>query len=178
MKKIILVCGLISGIIVSVFMVSSIAACYSSSDFEGNMLLGYAAMLLSFSLIFVGVKNFRDKYSGGSVTFGKAFQIGLLITLIASTVYVIVWLIDYYLFVPEFMERYTTHVMRELQREGATAQELQEKSLEMEGYREMYKSPLMIILFTYAEILPVGLVVSLLSALILKKKPSQPLPAI
>ena len=105
MKKIILVCGLISGIIVSVFMVSSIAVCYSSSDFEGNMLLGYAAMLLSFSLIFVGVKNFRDKYNGGFVSFGKAFQIGLLITLIASTVYVIVWLIDYYLFVPEFIEK-------------------------------------------------------------------------
>ena len=178
MKKIILVCGLISGIIVSVFMVSSIAVCYSSSDFEGNMLLGYAAMLLSFSLIFVGVKNFRDKYNGGFVSFGKAFQIGLLITLIASTVYVIVWLIDYYLFVPEFMERYTAHVMRELQQEGATAQELREKSVEMEGYREMYKSPLMVILFTYAEILPVGLIVSLLCALILKKKPSQPLPVI
>ncbi|MCF0063159.1 DUF4199 domain-containing protein [Dyadobacter chenwenxiniae] len=178
MKKIIVVCGLISGIIVSTFMVSSVAVCYSTSDFEGNMLLGYAAMLLSFSLIFVGIKNFRDKFNGGFVTFGKALQIGLLITLIASTVYVIVWLIDYYLFVPEFMERYTTHVMRELQREGATAQELQEKSVEMDGYREMYKSPLMVILFTYAEILPIGLIVSLLSALILKKKPSQSLPII
>ncbi|MCF0050678.1 DUF4199 domain-containing protein [Dyadobacter sp. LJ53] len=178
MKKIIVVCGLISGIIVSTFMVSSVAVCYSTSDFEGNMLLGYAAMLLSFSLIFVGIKNFRDKFNGGFVTFGKALQIGLLITLIASTVYVIVWLVDYYLFVPEFMERYTTHVMRELQREGATAQELQEKSVEMDGYREMYKSPLMVILFTYAEILPIGLIVSLLSALILKKKPSQSLPTI
>ncbi|MCF2493430.1 DUF4199 domain-containing protein [Dyadobacter chenhuakuii] len=176
MRKIVLVCGIIAGIIVSVFMVSSIAVCYSSNNFEGNMLLGYAAMLLSFSLIFVGVRNFRDKYNGGFVSFGKAFQIGLYISLIASTIYVTVWLVDYYLFVPEFMERYATHVMRELQQEGASAQELQAESVKMDGYREMYRNPLMVILFTYFEILPVGLIVSLICALILKRKPAQSLP--
>jgi hypothetical protein len=34
----------------------------------------------------------------------------------------------------------------------------------------MYKSTVFVILMTYAEILPVGLIISLISALILKRK--------
>ncbi|MCE7064862.1 DUF4199 domain-containing protein [Dyadobacter sp. CY326] len=177
MKKTILVCGLIAGIIVSVFMVTSAAMCYKSEDFDGSIVLGYASMLLAFSLIFVGVKNYRDKFSNGNVSFGKAFTIGLYITLIASTVYVIVWLFDYYIFVPDFMEKYAAHVIRQSQAEGLTGAEMQQKVAEMDGYKEMYKSPIMIILFTYLEILPVGLVVSLLSALILKRTPTQQMSA-
>ena len=103
MNRIVVICGVISGALVSTFMVCSMAVCYQKEAFEGNMLLGYAAMLLSFSMVFVGIKNYRDKYSGGSVSFGKAFKIGLYITLVASTVYVIVWLIDYYIFIPDFI---------------------------------------------------------------------------
>jgi len=118
---------LISGVVVSTFMVASMAVCYQKESFEGNMLLGYAAMLLSFSLVFVGIKNYRDKYSGGSVSFGKAFKIGLYITLVASTVYVIVWLIDYYFFIPDFMDKYTAHLLKEFQAKGPTAAELDAK---------------------------------------------------
>lgn len=174
MNRIILICGLISGVVVSAFMVSTVSMCYKMEDFEGNMLLGYSAMLLSFSMIFVGVKNYRDKYNHGMVTFGKAFKIGLFITLIASTVYVIVWLIDYYLFVPDFMDKYVAHMMRQAQNDGATAAELSEKAKELDGYKDLYRSPLMVILLTYAEVLPIGLAVSLISAWILRKTGAQP----
>src|ERR1051326_5276887 len=96
MKKIVLVCGLIAGLIVSSLMVITIAACYNNPNFQSNMVLGYASMILSFSAIFVGIKMFRDKYNGGVITFGRAFTIGLFITLIASTIYVLAWLVDYY----------------------------------------------------------------------------------
>ena len=170
MKKNILVNGMISGVIIAVFMVVMTATCYKNEDFESSMVLGYAAMLLAFSFVFVGIKNYRDKFNNGYVTFGKAFTIGLYITLITSTVYVVVWLFDYYLFIPDFMDKYSAHVMREAVREGATQSELDKKAAEMVTYKEMYKNPLMIILMTYAEILPVGLLVSLISALILKRK--------
>lgn len=169
MKRIIIICGLISGAVVSTLMISTVAVCYNQEDFEGNMLLGYAAMLLSFSMVFVGIKNYRDKYNHGTLSFGKAFKIGLYITLVASTVYVVVWLIDYYLFIPDFMDKYTAHVLRQVKADGATQAELDKKVVEMAEYKDLYKSPLMVILFTYAEILPVGLAVSLISALILKK---------
>jgi len=170
MKKNVLTFGLISGLIITIMMVVTVAACYGNPDFEGNKILGYGAMIIAFSLIFVGIKNFRDKYNNGVISFGKAFKIGLYITLIASSVYVIVWLVDYYFFVPDFMDRYTEQVLRAAKRDGATAAELTAKANEMANFKEMYKNPLMVILITYAEIFPIGLLITVISALILKKK--------
>lgn len=171
MKKTIIVFGLISGIIISVFMLSSIAVCYGDADFQGNMIVGYAAMLLSLSFVFVGVKNYRDKYNGGVISFGKAFRVGLYIALIASTLYVLTWLVSYYTFFPDFMDKYTDFTLREARESGLGEAEIKKKVDEMAWYREMYQNPLFVILFTYFEILPVGLFATLVSALILKRKP-------
>ena len=171
MRRIILICGLIAGLIVSSTMVYSMILCYRSNKFEGNMLLGYASMLIAFSMIFVGIRSYRNKYNQGVISFGKAFRIGLFIALVASSIYVIVWLIDYYLFIPDFMDRDTTHILNQAKSSGATEAEMVTKTKEMAMYTDMYKNPLFVILLTYAEILPVGLIVSLISALILKRKP-------
>ncbi len=170
MKKIVFVYGTIAGIIVSLFLVFSVGYCYSTSNFEGNMWAGYASMLLAFSLIFVGVKNFRDKQNEGLISFGKAFQIGILIAIIASSMYVIAWLIDYYFFIPDFMDKFCSQALETAKANGASQTELTAQTAEMDTYKEMYKNPLGVIFLTYMEILPVGLVVSLISALILKKK--------
>ncbi|RYU95348.1 DUF4199 domain-containing protein [Emticicia agri] len=170
MKRLIIICGLISGVIISTFMVSSVGYCYSSGNFDGNIWVGYASMLLAFSLVFVGIKNYRDKYSNGTITFGKAFQVGLYITLIASTMYVIVWAIDYYFFVPDFMEKYTSHVIEKAKESGASPAEINEQIEMMEKSSKLYETPIGVVLLTYMEILPVGLVVTLISALILKRK--------
>ena len=61
MKRIVIVCGLIAGAIVAIMMVTTVALCYRNANFEGNMLLGYATMVLAFSLIFVGVKTTEIK---------------------------------------------------------------------------------------------------------------------
>ncbi len=84
--------------------------------------------------------------------------------------YVAVWLITYYLFLPDFMDRYTAHVLSEAKKDGASPGELNKKVTEMAGFKEMYKNPLLIVLLTYSEILPVGLIVTLISALLLKRK--------
>ena len=170
MKKNVWIFGLISGLIVTAMMLYSVAKCYSDPDFEGNMVLGYAAMILAFSTIFVAIKNFRDKYNGGVISFGKAFRIGLYITLVASTIYVLVWLVEYYVFVPDFMDKYTAHMIKVKQDSGASLQEIQKQTRQLTSMQEMYKNPLFVVLFTYFEILPIGLAVALISALILKKK--------
>jgi len=170
MKKNVLVFGLIAGVIVSTFMAFTAAHCHDDSDFSSNMVLGYAAMILSFSFIFIGVKNFRDKYNGGLLSFGKAFRIGLYITLIASSMYVAVWLVEFYMFIPDFMEKYAAHVLRETKASGVGQLELDKKTVEMARYKELYKNPIFVILLTYMEILPVGLIISLITALLLKRK--------
>lgn len=166
MKKNVLIFGLVSGLIMSANMVIMIKLLYENPDFESNDLLGYAVMVVVFSLVFFGVRNYRNKELGSVISFGKAFKTGFLIALIASTIYVVTWLFYYYLFVPDFMDKYTTHVLQQCTSEA----ELAAKTAEMENFKEMYENPLFVVLITYSEALPVGLIVTLISALILKRK--------
>ncbi|MES2762052.1 MAG: DUF4199 domain-containing protein [Bacteroidota bacterium] len=169
MKRNVLVFGTISGVLVSTFMFFSMLL-VSNNGFEGSMLVGYASMLVAFSFIFVAVKNYRDKYNNGIVSFGKAFQIGLYIALIGSTFYVITWALEYKFVMPDFMEKYSAHAVEQLVKSGASEKEISEQTAMIASSSEMYKNPIFFALMTYMEILPVGLVVSLISALILKRK--------
>ncbi len=169
MKKLVLVYGIIAGLIVTGMMAFSTGYFCAKGDFEGGMIYGYSAMIIAFSMIFVGIKSFRDKHNGGTINFGKAFKIGLFISLIASTIYVIGWLINYYCFMPDFMDKYAAVMLAKAKSSGISADELAKKTADMAKMKEWYKNPLFVILMTYVEILPVALVVSLISALILKR---------
>ena len=171
MKKIVLICGIIAGFIsTSLFIGLMLLGKAGHDDFENGMIYGYTLMILGFSMIFVATKITRDKHNGGEISFGKAFRVGLYITVIASTIYVIVWLIDYYCFIPDFAEKYGAHIIEKLKASGAGAPEIAKQTADMAKFSAMYKNPLFNALLTYSEILPVGLIVSLISALILKRK--------
>lgn len=173
MQKHILIYGLISGIIVSAIMLVSMnyfSHCEGNVDMTTSMLIGYASMLIAFSLVFVGIRNYRDKYQNGVISFGKSFKIGILIVLIASTLYVVSWMICYFFFMPDFMDKYGAMEIENLKSAGATVTEIENKRKEMADFTRMYKNPFFNAMMTYAEILPVGLIVSLISALILKRK--------
>ena len=170
MKKNVLICGLIGGVIVTCLMLVTLITVDRTGNFDHGMVYGYAGMILAFSLIFVGVKNFRDKYNGGVVSFGKALSIGLLITLVASTFYVITWMIEYHYFFPDFMDKYNACMITKYKAAGMSATELAGKTSQLASMTEMYKNPFFRILMTYAEIVPVGIVVSLIAAAILRRK--------
>lgn len=170
MKKNVIIFGLIAGAIITGHMLYMVDLCYRNPEFKGNAVIGYAAMLIVFSLIFVAIKNYRDKYNNGVVSFGKAFMIGLYISLITTAMYTIGWTIDYHWFVPDFMDQYTLHVLNAAKADGASPQEITEKVAEMAKYKELYKNPAFFVFATAMEIFPVGIVVSLISALILKRK--------
>lgn len=170
MKRNVLVFGLVSGLIAGLWLIF-IGLNHNNPNFEHSMWMGYGSMLVAFSFIFVGIKNYRDKYNGGYITFGQAFKNGLFIALIGSTVYVLIWLVLFYCFMPDFIDKYVAHTIAQMQKSGASAAELADTKKQMAGYQEMYKNPLMVIVLTYMEILPVGLVIALLAALILKRKP-------
>jgi hypothetical protein len=173
MKKNIIVHGLIAGTLVSTFMLISmnyLSHCNGNADYETSMVIGYASMLIAFSLVFIGIRNYRDKYNGGIISFGKAFKTGILIVLIASTMYVIAWLIDYFYFIPDFAEKYAAHTLDKLKADGASPAEIEKQTKEMASFVTMYKNPFFNAMMTYVEILPVGLVVTLISSLILKRK--------
>lgn len=170
MKKNILVFGLILGSILCVNMIFTVNAMCNNPEMQSHDLIGWAAMIVVFSLTYFGARNYRNKYLDGSISFGKAFKVAALIAVVASTMYVVVWLFYYHLFVPDFMDQYSAHVLHKEARAGADAAALQEKAEEMEGFKEMYKNPLLVVLITYMEVLPVGLLVALVSAFLLKSK--------
>ena len=164
MNNIILKNGLIGGIIVSIFMGFTTMYMKSNPEVEPSMFVGFASMILSFFFVVWGIKQQRDT-NNGIISLGKGFVTGLLISLVISTIYVFVWLVIYYNFFPNFMDHYADIAIK-----NADPKDLAIVTEEMNTYKEYYKSPLMIILLTFMEILPLGIVVSFISALVLKRK--------
>jgi Protein of unknown function (DUF4199) len=169
MKKIIIKNGLFASAIVVFFMALS-TYLWKTSDIRPTAVFGFATMFLAFTFIFIGIKNYRDNENNGVITFGKAFTIGFLIAFIASVFYVIAWLIIYYNFIPDFMDLYRQCVLDDAKAAGDSAAAIKAQLAEVDQYKEMYKSPIMIILLTFMEILPLGIIVALIAALILKRK--------
>jgi hypothetical protein len=164
MKKSIHKNGIFGGIIVSIVMISMTLFMKTYPDREPNVIIGFGSMLVAFAFVIRGIKQERETNSG-VITFGRAFLSGLSISVLISTIYVIVWLIVYYNFFPNFMEQYSEMILKK-----ANPEELAAKTAEMNQMKAWYKNPLMIILLTFMEILPIGIVVSLIGSLILKKK--------
>src|SRR5829696_6456333 len=100
MKRIVLRFGLVSGVILMALSAVMLPLCMNGTiDFDHSELLGYSAMVLSFLMVFFGIRSYRDNVAGGTIGFGKAFQVGMLITLITCAMYVIAWEITYFNFI-------------------------------------------------------------------------------
>jgi hypothetical protein len=163
-----LIFGLIGGLIVSVMLYISFAFGIAGGD--NGETFGYATMIIALSVIFFGVRSYRDQELQGNIKFGKAFLIGLYIAFVASTIYVITWLILSNTIAADFMTEYMNQAISNMKAEGLPPAEIDQKVEEFEAFAELYKNPLIKVAITYVEILPVGIVVSLISALILKSK--------
>lgn len=169
MKRNIFVFGLISGGLAGLFLIA-LSSWEKNADSQTGYLLGYASMIVALSLIYVGVRNYRDKYNDGVISFGKAFQLAMGIAAIAATIYVLTWLVEFYVFMPDFMEKYAAREAAQARSAGLSAAALSEKLAEIDSMRTGYKNPVVVILYSYAEILPVGIIISLITALLLKRK--------
>ena len=158
--------GLISGVIVAALMFLN----FQTTDFDFNNpygeLIGYSTMVAAFSMIFVGVKKFRDSREDGKAKFWQSLLIGLGISLIATIFYAVAWgFIDGFTG-GTFIEQYATATLTDLKESGASAQEIAATEKEMEYYKEMYQNPITKLAITASEIFPVGILVSLISALV------------
>lgn len=173
MQKIILKYGLIAGGIVSMLMLLG-AVLWMDTAFhsEYGELIGYTTMLVALSLIFFGLKSYRDNYHGGTITFGKGVQIGLLITAIATVMYAGSWEVALKTQpkLGNYMEEYTAKYLEKMQEQGASVAEVQKQREEMAVWMERYKNPLFRFGMVMMEILPVSIIITLLSAAILRKK--------
>jgi hypothetical protein len=172
MKRTIWKYGLISGGISSFWLLlMPFAGENCGSDL--SMIIGYATMLVGFVVIYFGTRHIRNQSANGEMTFGQAFITGLYIAIVASTVYVLTWLIMYYAFIPDYFDRMARSYAGNLADKGASQEQIDRQIAQAAQMKEWYKNPLVNIAMTYSEILPVGMFVSLICAALLKRKPSQ-----
>jgi len=169
MKKIVLTFGILAGMINAAAGILLVSWGGDELVHANSMWIGYLVMIISLSMIFVGVKQYRDQHLGGVIKFGKAFLVGLYIALVAGVIYVVSW--EAYLQVSEvnFMENYQESVISNMREEGASATEISEMEEEMDNFAEIYENPFYRVLITLSEILPVGLIITLISAALLRK---------
>lgn len=174
MKKTILTFGLISGAISTLMMVATVPFAHKIG-FDKALIIGYTNIILSFLLVFFGIRSFRDNVGNGQITFVRGFTVGILITLISCLCYVATWEVLYFKFMPDFMDTYVAHMVEQVKASGATAAQIQKQIEDLNKFKVDYKNPFYNAAMTFIEPFPVGLVITLLSAAVLRRKqPGQP----
>jgi hypothetical protein len=171
MKKTVLVFGLISGAIMAVMLFASMFF-IKNIGFDKAEIVGYTSMVLAFLLVFFGIRSYRENVGGGTISFGRALSVGLLIVLISTVCYVLAWEIVYFNFMHDFADKYAAHMVEEVRNSGAGEQAIQAKLQEMKRFKELYENPFFNAAITFLEPLPVGLILTLISAIILRKRPA------
>jgi hypothetical protein len=170
MTKIVLTFGLISGAIVSGMMWLLITQVNTGVvNLDNGMIWGYASMIIALSLVFFGVKSYRDN-NGGRITFLKGLQVGILISLVSAVCYAGSWELYYRGSGQDFLQRYTAHNLDQLKSNGASESEIDKARIEAEQFMELYTNFFVRFAMTVLEILPVGVVVTLISAALLRKR--------
>ena len=168
MKKTVQTFGLISGAISAVIMLVTVPF-VDKIGWEKGEILGYTSIVLSALLVFFGVRSYRENVAGGRLTFGRGFAVGILITLISSICYVATWEVVYYKFMPDFADKYAAHMIERAKTSGATPQKQEETARKANEFKQTYRNPAVNVALTFMEVFPIGLVVTLLSAGILRK---------
>lgn len=170
MKKTVVVFGLISGAISSLMMVATVPIARNLGIDKG-VVVGYTTIVLSFLLVFFGIRSYRDNVGNGEITFLKAFAVGICITVISCICYVVTWEVLYYKFLPDFWDHYGAHLVEKLKAKGASPEAVQAKIQEVARYKKLYENPLYNAAMTFIEPFPIGLVITVISAAALRRKP-------
>jgi Protein of unknown function (DUF4199) len=176
MKQTVLKYGVISGIIAMGLMTITMAL-HDHIPFEMGMLIGYIGITLSFIIIYPAMVSYRDKTGNGTISFGRCMSIGLLISLLSSLFYVAAWAVIYHTTMHDYLDKYAALTIEHMQKAGKSAAEISKAGQEMAAMKENYKNPVIFTLYTLMEPLPVGILVTLISAIIMvirnKKKAPQ-----
>ena len=169
MKKIVITFGLISGGIAALMTFVTIPM-VGRVSYEYLTVLGYTIFVACFLMVFFGIRSYRDNVGGGTITFSKAFTVGILITLLSCVIYIISWDFIHQQFLPTFWDDYSNHMIEKMRAEGATQEELSQQIQQNEQIKQWYKNPFIRYAMSLMEAFPVGLLITLISSLALKRK--------
>ena len=170
MKRVVLVFGVLSGLISAVLMSITMPLMKKGViNHDNGWVIGYTAIVLSFVLVFFGIRAYREN-NGGTITFRRAFAVGILITLISCAFYIASWEVIYFNYMPDFVENYATQFGNKMRATGARDAAIAAKMDEVRKMKPLYDNPLTNAALTFLEPFPVGLIITLISAAVLRKR--------
>jgi hypothetical protein len=169
MKKVVLTFGVLSGVLSAAMMAATVPF-IETIGFDRGVVVGYTAIVISFLFVYFGIRSYRDNVLGGRLSFGQGFRAGILITLISCFFYVSAWLVIYYNFTPDFADRYTAHMVQEERAKGASQADIDALVQQGEDMKAMLANPLVNAAVSFTEPFPVGLLITLVSAAVLRKQ--------
>ena len=175
MTNIIFLFGTFAGLIVIGGMIAVITASGGHADMSSHSLLvGYLIMVVALSMIFFGVKRYRDQDLGGVIKFLPAFLMGVAISVVAGVIYVLVW--EVYLAATNFtfVDAFAKAMVEAARAKGASGDALNAAIKESEDFKVQYQNPLFRLPMTFIEIFPVGLLIALISAALLRNPKVMP----
>jgi hypothetical protein len=168
MKKIVWTFGLISGAIMALFMTATLP--FTNALGDHSLVVGYTGIVAAFLLVYFGIRSYRDNVLGGTIGFGRALTVGLLIAAIGSVCYVVTWEVLYYKFMPDFYTKYAQSAVDQARKDGKSEAEIAKTRATMDEMAKNAGNPFWVFATTFIEPFPVGLVIALVSAGILRRK--------
>ena len=139
-------------------------------NFDAQEFYGYGSMVLGLSVIFFGMRRYRDELEGGTISFGKAFKIGLLTDLVTSSIFFIYMMIYFRWIEPDFMQTYFDFFREKINNSGLPADEISRQLADLDANLELYMDPNFNSILMFVTVFLLGVVVSLASAAILRSK--------
>jgi hypothetical protein len=135
-----------------------------------NLEIPVLVMLLSIAILLAGIVfaqiNFRNKYLGGYIEYGKAFTVGFLTTLFLAVIYALYSYVFYKYIDPGAMEEAMAKAEQQFVDRGMSDAEI-DQSMKI---AEMFAKPGMSTIMAFLSNLFFGAVISLIAAIFTKKE--------
>ena len=170
MRKTALTSGLISGGVIAPVMYVLLCLARNNANFGISNILMYAAVVMLFIMMSWGIKSYRDNTQDGFITFGKAFKVGILISLVSSLCYAILWLILFNPIFKGFMEQHSAALIGKLKVSGAPVAEIAAKKEEILKHVGLYRNSFIRVVIIFIQAFPVEAIMAVIASFILKRK--------
>ena len=168
MTKHVLTFGLLSGAVAALMMFLTLPFA-ERIGFDRSIVVGYTTIVISMLFVYFGVRSYRDNVLGGRLTFADGVKAGLLISVISSVCYVAAWLVLFYGFMSDFADKYANYLVESVRAAGGSQAEIDAAMKQSEDARGMLANPLINAAVAFTEPFPVGILVTLISAAVLRR---------
>jgi Protein of unknown function (DUF4199) len=132
---------------------------------------GYLTMLLAMIFVFMGIRHYRDRVNGGALSFAQGMKTGILIVLIPSVFFGLFDLLYTEVIKPDWLETYYAAYMERI-KASTPPDKLAAALAKANREKEIFANPVYQFLLMAATVFIIGLIVTIISALTLRKKPA------